>query len=199
MNWVPPQQISQQVNAALQWQNQKLQELENQIKQLQTDVENLNKQRAMVVDKIEYHFDQLKIDRLDGTLHIGVSPFGGKGSIEDFTVEGKQTELTTDSFGTDMTKRVSGRVERYLNEEFPAFVRSMEEKHQVILGQEYRGFIIQDIRSQVYGRIESYANSMSNAASPEELQKAEQTIYDKTIADVQVAIEQYLIKQKRKE
>lgn len=56
-----------------------------QIKQFEKTVENMqNKLNALekttqernkhMIDKIEYHFDQLKIEHLDGTLHIGMSP-----------------------------------------------------------------------------------------------------------------------------
>lgn len=91
MSMLPPQSYFQQLHAYLQWQTQKLQQLEASIGLLQQEIDALKQQRTVRVDKIEYKFDQLKIERLDGTLHIGISPELGK-TIEDFTVNGSDIQ-----------------------------------------------------------------------------------------------------------
>lgn len=59
-------------------QSNKLTELEEKIKMIEEKLNQLDqsdeKQSKHTIDKIEYHFDQLKIDHLNGALHIGLSP-----------------------------------------------------------------------------------------------------------------------------
>lgn len=43
------------------------------------------------VEKIEYKFDQLKVESLDGTLNIGLNPNSLKETIEDLAVEQRWT------------------------------------------------------------------------------------------------------------
>ena len=63
------------------WVQQVMKHMENQqqlINQLTQKIEQLqmNESPKTVIEKIEYHFDQLKIDTLEGTLQIGLTPNG---------------------------------------------------------------------------------------------------------------------------
>ena len=48
--------------------------LEEDIKRLQEDLKEARQQTPIRVDRIEYKFDQLKVERLEGTLNIGLTP-----------------------------------------------------------------------------------------------------------------------------
>ena len=48
--------------------------LEEDIKRLQEDLKEARQQAPIRVDRIEYKFDQLKVERLEGTLNIGLTP-----------------------------------------------------------------------------------------------------------------------------
>lgn len=72
------------LNVWQQWAfriEQRLQEQEDTIKQLQLELEKLRQQQlretaptpTLHVDKIEYRFDQLKVETLEGSLQIGLS------------------------------------------------------------------------------------------------------------------------------
>lgn len=68
---------------------QRIQELEQRLEQSIQRTEQLEKELAELRSKppihVEYHFDQLKVSRLDGTLNIGLSPQAMK-DIESFEV-----------------------------------------------------------------------------------------------------------------
>lgn len=68
---------------------QRIQELEQRLEQSIRRTEQLEKELAELRSKppihVEYHFDQLKVSKLDGTLNIGLSPQAMK-DIESFEV-----------------------------------------------------------------------------------------------------------------
>lgn len=188
MNGFPPYSYFQQLQACLQWQTQKIIELEQKTDQLQKDMEQLSKQRPMSIDKIEYKFDQLKIEKLEGSLHIGVAPVGDK-TIEDFNVNGKPIEPPM--YRVDLFMRIQERIDRYLNEDCLNYIRELEGNYQIILGQDYRSMVIQDVRSQVSSRIETYLKD-TPAGGSQRQDEIENHIVEKVISDIRTAIDRHL-------
>lgn len=86
-NCITWQQWAQQVSAYIEMQKQRIDKLEQTVTKLQTDLNALKDQKRVHIDKIEYNFDQLKVEKLDGTLTIGISP-SSLDNIDDFTVNG---------------------------------------------------------------------------------------------------------------
>lgn len=190
MNTLPPQAYFQQLHACLQWQTHKLQELEAKIAQLQQEVDALKKQRTMTVEKIEYKFDQLKIEKLDGTLHIGISPDVGK-SIEDFSVDGQ--EVQTSQLCSDVRTRIRKRIDDYLEQFGRSYIHSLENDYRIVLGNDYVTMMIQDLKGQMDKRIDHYMASMTEDVSSASAQQAkEEKIVDKIQSDIKAAIEHHL-------
>ena len=86
-NAITWQQWAQQLSAYIEMQKQRIDKLEQTVTKLQTDLKALKDQKRIHIDKIEYNFDQLKVEKLDGTLTIGISP-SSLDHIEDFSVNG---------------------------------------------------------------------------------------------------------------
>ena len=63
-------------NAAiiLEAQDKRILQLEQELKRLTEEISLLKNKPPIHVDKIEYKFDQLKVESLDGTLNIGLNP-----------------------------------------------------------------------------------------------------------------------------
>ncbi|WP_052487711.1 spore germination protein GerPC [Gordoniibacillus kamchatkensis] len=80
------------LQAYLQWQTERITELQRTVASLQIELAALKEQKGVRIDRIEYSFDQLKVERLDGTLNIGITP-GGLKSIEEFAVNGQSTTI----------------------------------------------------------------------------------------------------------
>lgn len=86
-NCITWQQWAQQVSAYIEMQKQRIDKLEQTVTKLQTDLNALKNQKGIHIDKIEYKFDQLKVEKLDGTLTIGINP-SLLDNIDDLTVNG---------------------------------------------------------------------------------------------------------------
>lgn len=193
MNTLPPQAYFQQLNAYLQWQMQKLQELESKVGQLQQEIDELKKQRTVNVEKIEYKFDQLKIEKLDGTLHIGISPEIGK-SIDDFTVNGSDVQTTT--IQTDERSLIRSQIDRFLDEDGRTSIQQLEQNHRIMLGEGYADFMIEDIKRQMDMRIDHYMKSVKD--DPMSGKTKADIIVDKIKTDIKTAIEQHVGLKKNK-
>ncbi|MCD1258694.1 hypothetical protein B5M42_007585 [Paenibacillus athensensis] len=77
----------QQLYAFLGAQQRRIEQLEKQVGQLQGELAAVQKQKTIQIDRIEYKFDQLKVEKLEGTLSIGINP-GALEDIADATVNG---------------------------------------------------------------------------------------------------------------
>ncbi|OAS17361.1 spore germination protein GerPC [Paenibacillus oryzisoli] len=97
-NAITWQQWAQQINACLEMQKQRIDTLEQTVTKLQADLKALKDEKRIHIDKIEYNFDQLKVEKLDGTLTIGISP-SAMDQIEDFSVNGNSLNKETNGGG----------------------------------------------------------------------------------------------------
>ncbi len=79
-------QFLQWVQMTLQAQENRIAALEHTIQKLQEEMKQLKEKPSIQVDKIEYKFDQLKVETLEGTLNIGLNP-SDLANIEDFAVQ----------------------------------------------------------------------------------------------------------------
>lgn len=177
----------EQMLAQLRWQAQKITEFDTELKQLKKQWCEVQTQRQIHVDKIEYKFDQLKIETLEGTLNIGISPTGGK-QIEEMLVEDKEIELS-DPEKYNNYQSVKDQIDHYLASGCIIDLKQLEVNHQIILGQVYREAIIKDIRNQVDKRIEVY---LDNRADNHNNESENEVIFEKVKRDIRVAIERHL-------
>ncbi|GIP38120.1 hypothetical protein J31TS4_14000 [Paenibacillus sp. J31TS4] len=81
--------LLQDLYGALAMQRDQLASLSARLEELQASVDALGDRKQTVIEKIEYTFDQLKVETLEGTLNIGITP-GGVGAIEEWAVQQAQ-------------------------------------------------------------------------------------------------------------
>jgi spore germination protein PC len=131
------QQLQQQV----QLLNLKINSLETRIQQC----ELMDHSPKTNIEKLEYHFDQLKIEHLDGTLHIGVTP-------EDLT--------KTDDFSLPLPQHPSASLYQELQQAFdynlPPYIQTLESDYDFQLTDAYRQTLLQDMRKQLPNRLTHY-------------------------------------------
>jgi spore germination protein PC len=72
-----PQQLAR-LNQQLLAQQAELQLLAGQMRALGARVEAAEARPLYHIDSLQYHFDQLKVEKLEGTLNIGMNPPGGE-------------------------------------------------------------------------------------------------------------------------
>ncbi|WP_239613797.1 spore germination protein GerPC [Cohnella mopanensis] len=207
--WNSVYQQQPQAPVALNWTEwcQRLYQTEVKLQQLTEQLANVQKQLDEVRNKqplhVEYHFDQLKVNRLEGTLNVGISPQGVQG-IESFetpnpvcwNVNTEQTEeanLPIRALQKDMNE--------YMIKEAPAILIGMERQFGITLDEEHRRTILDDVNKQLNDRVRYYAKTIDypDKGTDEERKNWNESVKDKTRRDIQAAFSAYLGKQLKKD
>lgn len=169
------------------WQNGQIAELRRSLDDLRQSLAEMAgrlsrlEERAPVhVERIDYQFEQLKVERLDGTLVIGLAP-GGTGTIEDLALAGTPAgdvawSETREPAAEEAFGRMRERVRRFLSGEFPALLAERARALGAALPPDRVAAIVEDLEKQVDDRIRLYMARMpvadepatGNAARPEE-------------------------------
>ncbi|WP_163537104.1 spore germination protein GerPC [Gracilibacillus sp. YIM 98692] len=129
-------QLQQQMNQL----HDHINSLEARLKQIEQSSSNKTN-----IEKLEYHFDQLKIERLDGTLHIGVTPDELQ-QMDDFSLPLQQS----------MPPTIQEEINQYMENEIPSYIQELEQEYQHSLDNQFRQALIDDIKKQLPQRIEYY-------------------------------------------
>lgn len=171
---------------------QRITKLEQLQKALQEEVEQLQAQKFMHVDKIEYKFDQLKVERLEGALHIGVSP-QSSGQIEDL-MWNENTEQNVSVHGSPVKNEnddVRKRVKDYIDQELPEKIEYYNKQYQCVLGEFYMKQMVEDLYCQMNERIQYYRNRIDQKKPKDKLANVESEIFDHIKKDIQQALIQH--------
>lgn len=135
-----------------QQQNDEILALKKQISDMQNTLATLPGQG---VEKIEYKFDQLKIENLNGTLHIGLSPE----NLED--IEDLQAMKQHDNQRNmpDTMQRTLTEISNHLYKNGPQTINSLAQKYQYPIDRGYTALMLQDIEKQLPARISHHAEN----------------------------------------
>ncbi|PGY11279.1 spore germination protein PC [Bacillus sp. OV166] len=154
-------QYLQWLQMCIQAQEQRILALENALQKMKEDMKKLNDKKAIHVDKIEYKFDQLKVETLEGTLNIGLNPSELAG-IEDFAVQNQSLSTPiSPKHQMQRSMKIEEAIYRYLETDLPQLVENAQRELTVQPNDEYLSFIKQDIIKQLPGRIEQHLNTHS--------------------------------------
>jgi spore germination protein PC len=166
-------QLLQWVQLTLQAQENRIAILEQTIQKLQEEMKQLKDKPSIRVDKIEYKFDQLKVETLDGTLNIGLNPSDLE-NIEDFAVENQSLKTPIHPKAhMQRSMKIEESVYQYLETELPALFKETQNQLNIRLDDSYLDFIKQDIMKQLPARIDYH---IENTREPEGGQNTEDTI-----------------------
>ncbi|MGG3471123.1 spore germination protein GerPC [Neobacillus pocheonensis] len=169
----------------LQAQEQRIAALESVIQKMREEMKQLSEKRAIHVDKIEYKFDQLKVETLEGTLNIGLNP-SDMSAIEDFAVQNQS--LTTPIAPKDQMQRsmkIEEAIYRFLETDLPLLVESTERELGVQPNESYLSFIKQDIIKQLPNRVEYHLNSNKARNTASENENLEEFIIESLKQEIQ--------------
>jgi spore germination protein PC len=149
---------------------------------------------------VEYHFDQLKVSRLEGTLNIGLTPQGVQ-SMEDLDlpVPGTWTSASAPVPGAqdEAMQRIRGlqtEAAEDVDRNLPAALRRLADQMKAPIDEPHIRLIVDDIKKQLNSRVQYYARTLPypEQGSEEERTGWSRTVLDKTKRDVEIAISQYL-------
>ncbi len=147
-------QYLQWLQMYMQSQENRIASLEASIQKMQQEIKTLHETKAIHVDRIEYKFDQLKVETLEGTLNIGLNPNDLSG-IEEFEVQNQA--LNTQFTPADQMKRsmkIEEAIYQYLESDLPDIISQAQTKLNIQPNESYLSFIKQDIIKQLPTRVD---------------------------------------------
>ncbi|MFC3883674.1 spore germination protein GerPC [Bacillus songklensis] len=172
----------QQLAAYIQRQNDRIQNLEQSIAQLKNQVKELEEKPTTQIERIEYKFDQLKVETLEGTLNIGLNPTVPE-SIEDFNIGTQLPPGTVDAeaqippgsispgfspgtreIPTEWVDDIHEQVKRELEEQGTDIINAVLEERQLKIADPYYEFIIEDIKKQLKQRVVFHLQELDPAS-----------------------------------
>ncbi|MEC5423656.1 spore germination protein GerPC [Virgibacillus sp. C22-A2] len=122
--------------------------LETKIEQIEKDLQNKQNNN---IEKIEYKFDQLKIEHLDGTLHIGLSP-NDLANIDGLGVN----QHTQPSYPPPLKQSLVSELGTYLQESGPSLIQDLALQYNTSFDEAYQSILLDDIQKQLPQRIAFY-------------------------------------------
>ncbi|MEK4880206.1 MULTISPECIES: spore germination protein GerPC [Paenibacillus] len=149
---------AQQVFNALRLQAEKIQQLEKQLRDLQGDVDSIKNNKSASIGPINYHFEQLKIEKLEGTLNIGITPNEGN-NLDEAMINGKsigEQEVGT----TALSDQIRPQILKYVQEEVPSQFSRLEKEKNLSIDEQYIQMVTQDLLNQMDGRINEYVSQL---------------------------------------
>lgn len=175
---------------------QMVEDQNDRIKALELQIKKLKQQITVLADEpktVEYKFDQLKVEKLEGTLHIGIGHSAeSKDLIEQFNI-GQNTVQMPGQMKRSVIENPNYRemikaMDEFFIKEAPVYLQSLENKINVPLDESYRVFILEDVQRQVPGRIKHYLTKYE----PKD-ERGRKDILQKTKEDIYRGIETFIV------
>lgn len=183
--------ILQQMHQNIEQQNKRIKMLEDMVDDLRNSCNELSKAPKTNIEKIEYKFDQLKIEKLDGTLNIGLTPNGGADVLDDFTVNGGNG-MNPSNIPPEAIQSIQQNIHSYMNNGAIQHLGELEKKYQYPLDDPYRHFILNDIQKQLDQRINYYVNQQSNRSPESSTEQLVEEVTNKLKRDITNGMEAFL-------
>ncbi|MBH0333465.1 spore germination protein GerPC [Brevibacillus brevis] len=186
-------QYIQQLHDYIQSQNKKIEQMRQMLEQLQQDVNDLKERQIPSVIRNEYKFDLLKVERLEGTLNIGLNPKGNDSGIGDFSINQSMDIPDPPQTSAPLFDRVQNEIYQYLEGDAYLVLEKIETECNYPLDQNYRAFILDDIKKQIDQRIKHYLNDLpTDELEPEQHDIFVQTIVQKVKRDIDKTCETFV-------
>lgn len=142
-------------------QSKKIAKLEKMVLDMKQQIAVLKERPPVQVGNIEYKFDQLKVETLEGTLNIGLNPTDLDG-IDDFSVDQKTVNVPNP--GKQLFKRtieIETALHHYLETDLESIYRDAQAKLGISVDDSYFTFIKEDIKKQLSGRVSTHLQERS--------------------------------------
>lgn len=179
-----------QLAAKIKKQEEQLTKIEKDNEELRKTIDTLKKQPPINVEKIEYHFDQLKIERLDGTLNIGLNPSDLQGMDEFAITPNNQMQPLFQN--QSLIEQIRNKLNDYIDLELPKEIEAKKKEFNLQLDDSFTQFILDDIRKQMSDRIHFYMQKLAQENSNRSQEEQEQEIIYRIVEDISQAINAFL-------
>jgi len=150
----------EQIQRVIRMQSDKILRMENEIGALKQLIQSIQETPKQSIGSIEYKFDQLKVENLNGTLIIGLR-HGESGEIEDMWVADKHHENVTVGQPSNENASIDpdslrNEIHHYIHNDVSNIIRGQANQHQFNLDPENLQSIIEDMSRQANERIGLY-------------------------------------------
>ncbi|MFB1050056.1 spore germination protein GerPC [Paraliobacillus sp. JSM ZJ581] len=172
----------EQLHAHIKKQDKLIRDLSIRINELESQQKNVPSHTT--IEKLEYHFDQLKIERMDGTLHIGFTP-EDLANVEDFSVPLKQQERRL-----NQPHPLLSQLEEYIYQVGPTLLDQMSKDVNRPIDETKKNLIIQDICKQLSERIAFY-NKEADKQQIQQKNNREKFIFNKIKEEIDYGLREY--------
>ncbi|MEH6946165.1 spore germination protein GerPC [Bacillus sp. JJ634] len=181
---------SKQMQCYLEAQEKRIQQLEQEIKRLTEEVSILKERPPVHIDRIEYKFDQLKVESLDGTLNIGLNP-SDLNNIDEFAVNNQPVSPT--SFPFPNREQIVKEMTAELMSHLDGMIQETEAQAGITLDASYHDFIKHDVERQLEQRIHMYFDqSPPTERSPHQFEQLKEKVFEQVKSDIQVALMNFI-------
>ncbi|RBP03617.1 spore germination protein GerPC [Rossellomorea aquimaris] len=181
--YMTPQQLYQYIDML----NTKIVALEQKVNELSQELMTIKETPKINVERIEYKFDQLKVESLDGTLNIGLNPSNLKDTIEDLAVD-QNVNVNSIKDLTPYKERITNEIQAYIQTELPTLIQDNEMQFQRSLDPSYYEMVQQDLLNQMPQRIDFYLENIPHVESKQSEEEWERKIISKIKKDIQTAL-----------
>jgi spore germination protein PC len=154
-------QYLKKLHLYVEHQSRKTARLEKMIYELQQEIASLKERPPVQIGNIEYKFDQLKVETLEGTLNIGLNPTELDG-IDDFSVDQKSVNVPIPP--KQLFKRtieIETALNQYLESELENIFLGAQTELGIKVEASYFEFIKNDIKKQLSGRVAQHLQEQS--------------------------------------
>lgn len=158
----------QKMHVFIEAQEKRIIQLEIKVRELEKQTKELKMRPPITVDRIEYKFDQLKVESLDGTLNIGLNPSELQ-EIEDFAINNKgiQTPFQPKAH-FQRSMEIENEINTFLENELQSVVEETAQSLNKSVDDSFLLFIKEDIKKQLPNRIEYHLKHQQLSATNRE-------------------------------
>ncbi len=188
----------QQLYQVLKTQQEQLTLLEGRMTELNQELNQLKNEKRINIERLEYHFDQLKVEKLEGTLNIGITPSTISDQIDELSINGKDITggipkgTPEHPPKTEPIHRMIVKVDQYLNEEFANDMARISEQYNVPIDADFFPMIMEEIKKQIEPRIRFYLQQNKSPSDIKNQNISEEQIFAQTKQDIRLAIENFI-------
>jgi len=181
-------------------------ELRLQLHALKERIDRLEARPVTTIERVEYKFDQLKVERLDGALHIGM-PVSGSGqppaAVWNGDSDGMDMSVNAGQGGAAAVYPAPGdadpayrealdEVSRYLDEEAAAELERLEGESGLSLDAHHRAIVVADLRRQAGPRLLYYLQAARASGRTGDTRRFAGEAASLAVADLAAAMRNYL-------
>lgn len=184
------QQYLYDLSQHIRKQAEEIQTLKQRMDKLEKELDRKNN---TTIEKVEYKFDQLKVETLSGTLHIGISP-EELSNMDDLALgqSSSNTELP-------YQKQLANDLQHYIQEHGTAIMNQLREELRIAIDESEYPMIIKDIQRQIPHRINHYEKVTHQSKKWRNEKERHDFIFNRIVEEINHSLRNYIKNNKQGE